>query len=88
MLPAGTVNGNKNWNTTPADLILFFVSMLLAPTLRLFVTAPTALGNGRLADTVNTAALLPSGSHSQGEGKNGTRACCFLHILEAEIGGP
>lgn len=61
MLPAGTANRNKNWNTTPRDLILLSISMLLAPTFWLFVTAPTALGNDRLTDIVNTAAYLPSG---------------------------
>lgn len=71
------MNRNKNWNTTPTDLVLFSVSMLLAPTLWLFVTAPTALGNDRLIDTVNTAALLSSGSHSQHEGKNGRTSMLF-----------
>lgn len=47
MLPPGAVNRNKNWNTTPTDLALFSVSMLLAPTLWLFVTVSIALGNDR-----------------------------------------
>lgn len=40
-------------------------------------TAPTALENDRLTDTVNTAALLLSGSHFQGEGKNGRTSMPF-----------
>lgn len=77
MLPAGTVNRNKNWNTTPTNLVLFSVSMLLAPTLWLFITVPTALGSHRPTDTAKTAALLPSGSCSQKERKNGRSSVLF-----------